>query len=174
MVSKLRSLVYYLHKLPERTKQILFPFSQRQDDGALKAMRSVAQPSSRAPSSRSQDCCSLQPLLVYTQPRLHKHPGSPLLAGSAASRAMAGTGNTPQAMLPAHASIHTNIPTVLWDTVAPAGSPHACATLCPSLPLLAGQGHWFQLRCSHQAYTEAANLPFLLSGLLPNSTHSPG
>lgn len=41
MVSKLRSLVHYLHQLPERTKQLLFPFSQRQDDGVLK-MRPVA------------------------------------------------------------------------------------------------------------------------------------
>lgn len=32
--------------------------------------------------------------------------------------------------------------------------------LCPSLPLLTGQGCCFQLSCSHQAYTEAASLPF--------------
>lgn len=72
----------------------------------------------------------------------------------------ADTGNTPQAALPAHTSIHTNTPTVLWDAVAPARSPHAHAMLCPSLPRLTGHGHCFQVHHSHQAYTDAANLPF--------------
>lgn len=94
VVSKLRSGVYYLHQLPERTKQLLFPFSQRQDNGVLKQMRSVAHPSSRAflflqPGLLLPPASSHTSATAFARKSQPRRPGFSRLAGSPASRAIA-------------------------------------------------------------------------------------
>lgn len=93
MVSKLRSVVYYLHQLPERTKQLLFPFSQRQDNGVLKEI-SVAHPSSRAflflqPGLLLPPASSRMSATTFARRSQPRRPGFSRLTGSPASRAIA-------------------------------------------------------------------------------------
>lgn len=94
VVSKLRSVVYYLHQLPERTKQLLFPFSQRQDNRVLKEMRSVAHPSSRAflflqPGLLLPPASSRTSAITFARRSQPRRPGFSRLTGSPASRAIA-------------------------------------------------------------------------------------